>query len=40
MPTALSNVCYRGNSGHGAAIAECPLMTQTRQYEQLASLPL
>jgi hypothetical protein len=28
MPVPLSNVCYRGNSGHGADIAERPLMTK------------
>jgi hypothetical protein len=27
MAMAPSNVCYRGNSGHGADIAERPLMT-------------
>jgi len=30
MAMAPNNVCYRGSSGHGADIAERPLMTQSR----------
>jgi hypothetical protein len=34
---AVGNVRFRGQSGHGAGIAECPLLTQSGQSRILAN---